>query len=132
MWIAGREPKDRLFNNKKSWNRKQIGKLLLIITIADPEQFTDKGKPITYIRVFVELYNKKNGRQVHEIHGMVELKKMSALTAKHFRNLDTHRILEISSILRSAYIVLRNQERIVFYVNNYIDRDQFNQLYAPD
>ncbi len=35
-----------LFNNKKLWNRKQIEKLLLIITIAVLEQFTDKGKPI--------------------------------------------------------------------------------------
>ena len=104
----------------------------MIVTVADPERFTDKGKPITYIGAFVELYNWRNRGQVHEIHGMVELEKMRASTAEHPRNLGAHRIIEISSILRSAHVVPRDQERIVFYVNNYIDWDQFNQLYAPD
>ncbi len=57
---------------------------------------------------------------------------MRASMAEHPHNLGAHRIVEISSILRSAHVVPRDQERIVFYVNNYIDWDQFNQLYAPD
>ena len=36
---------------------KLIEKLLLIMTIVDPERFTPKGKPITFIGAFVELYN---------------------------------------------------------------------------
>ncbi len=63
---------------------------------------------------------------------MVELEKMRASTAKYPRNLGAHCIVEISSILRSTQVVSRDQERIVFYVNNYIDWDQSNQLYAPD
>ncbi len=102
------------------------------MTIADPERFTDKSIPIIYIGAFVELYNWRNRRQVHEIHGMVELEKMRASTAEYLRNLGTYCIMKISSILRSAHIVPRDQEKIVFYVNNYIDWDQFNQLYAPD
>ena len=54
---------------------------------------------------------------------MVELEKMRASTAEHPRNLGAHRIVEISSILRSAHVVPKNQERIVFYINNYIDWD---------
>ncbi len=109
-----------------------MGKLLLIVIIADLKRFTNKSKPITYIRVLVKLYNRRNRGQVHEIYGIVELKKICASTAKHPCNFGAHCIIEISSILRSAYIVSRDQERIVFYVNNYIDWDQFNQLYAPD
>ncbi len=63
---------------------------------------------------------------------MVKLEKMRASTAEHPRNLGAYCIIEISSILHSAYVIPRDQERIVFYVNNYIDWDQFNQLYAPD
>ncbi len=55
---------------------------------------------------------------------------MHTLTAKHPRNLGLHYIIKISSILHDAHIIPRNQERIVFYVNNYIDWNQFNQLYA--
>ncbi len=121
VWIGGKKTEDGPLNDRKSWNGKQIGKLLLIVTVADPERFTDKGKPITYIRAFVKLYNWRNCGQVHEIHGMVELEKMCALTAKHHHNLGAHHIIKISSILRSAHVVLRDQERIVFYINNYID-----------
>ncbi len=104
------------------------------MTIVDLEQFIDKGKSITYIKAFVELYNWKNYGQVYEIHGIVELEKMCTCTstAKHPRNLGAYRIIEISSILHSTHIVLRNQERIIFYVNNYIDQDEFNQLYVLD
>ena len=45
------------------------------MTIADPEQFTAKGKPITYTGVFVELYNWRNRGQVHEMYRMVELER---------------------------------------------------------
>ncbi len=132
MWIGRKEPEDRPLNDRKPWNGKQIGKLLLIVTVADPEQFTDKGKLITYIGAFVKLYNWRNRGQVHEIHGMVEFEKTCTSIAKYPRNLDAHRIVEISSILRGAHVVPRDQERIVFYVNNNIDWDQFNQLYTPD
>ncbi len=57
---------------------------------------------------------------------------MCALIAKNPRNLCAHQIIEILSILRSAHVVPRDQDKVVFYVNNYIDWDQFNQLYDPD
>ncbi len=98
----------------------------------DPERLTDKGKLITYIGAFVKLYNWRNRRQVYEIHRMVELEKMRTSTAKYLHNLGAHCIIEISSILYSAHVVPKDQEKIMFYINNSIDWDQFNQLYAPD
>ncbi len=63
---------------------------------------------------------------------MIELEKMRTSIAKNPRNLSAHRIFEISLILRSAHVVSRDQDKVVFYVNNYINCDQFNQLYNPD
>ena len=100
--------------------------------MADPEQFTPKNKLVTYTGVFVELYKWNNRGQVYEIYEMVELEKMRALTAENPCNLSTHWIIEISSILCSTHIVSRDQNKFVFYVNNYIDWDQFNQLYNLD
>ena len=57
---------------------------------------------------------------------------MRASTAENPRNLAAHRIIEISFVLRSAHVVPRDQDKIVFYVNKYIDWDQFNQLYDSD
>ena len=81
---------------------------MLTVTVADPKRFTLKNKLITYIEAFVELYNWKNHEQVHEIHGMIELKKMHALTAKNSQNLSVHRIIEISSVLRITHVVARD------------------------
>ena len=119
-------------NERKPWNRKQIGKLLLIMTVADLERFTVKGKPITYTGPFVELYKWRNRGHVHEIYGMVELEKWHASTTENPRNLGAHCIIEVSSVLRSAHVVPRDQDKAMFYVNNYIDWDQFNQLYDAD
>lgn len=58
------------------------------------------------------------------VHGMVEFEKWRA---------SAHRVIEISSVLRrSAHVVPRDQDRVMFYFNSYIDWDQFNQLYDPD
>ena len=132
IWIKGGEPIHEPTNERKPWNGKQIRKLLLIVTVADPERFTAKNKPITYTGAFMELYKWRNRGQVHEIHGIVELDKWHASTAENPRNLGAHRIIEVSLVLRSAHVVPRDQDRMVFYVNNYIDWDQFNQLYNAD
>ena len=63
---------------------------------------------------------------------MVELDKWHASTAENPRNLGAHRIIEVSLVLHSAYVVPKDQDRMVFYVNNYIDWNQFNQLYDAD
>ena len=102
------------------------------MTVADPEQFTAKSKTIIYTGVFVELYNWKNRGQVHEIHRMVEFDKCHTSIIENLCNLDTHCIIKVFLVLRSPNVVLRDQDRMVFYVNNYIDWDQFNQLYDAD
>ena len=38
-------------------------------------------------------------------------------------------MIEISSVLHNAHMVPRNQDKFVFYVNNYIHWDQFKPLY---
>ena len=126
IWIGGRELINQPSNKEKTWNGKLIGRLLLTMTVADLERFTPKGKSVTYTGAFVELWNWRNGGHVHKIHGMIELEKMRASTAKNPRNLGAHRIIEITLVLRSPHVVPRNQDKFVFYVNNYIDWDQFN------
>ncbi len=48
---------------------------------------------------------------------------MCVLITKNPRNLDTHQIIEISLVLRNTHIVFKNQDKIVFYINNYINWD---------
>ena len=53
----GGKPINRPGDERKPYNGKQIGRLLLIVTVADLEWFTPKSKPVTYTSAFVELYN---------------------------------------------------------------------------
>ena len=95
--------------------------MLLTVTVANPEQFTPKGKPVIYTGALVELYNWKNLGQVYEIYEMVEFEKIRALIAKNPCNLGICWIIEIFLVLRSTEVIPRDQNKIVFYVNNYID-----------
>lgn len=61
------------------------------------------------------------------MYGMIELKMMHILTTKFFFSFSAHQIIEILSVLYSIYVIFRYQERFVFYVNNYIKQNQFNQ-----
>ena len=102
----------------------------MTVTVADPQRLDPKGKPVMYTGAFVEIYKWRNRRLVHETHGMAELEKYPT-RAENSLNLGAHRSYKIPSILRSAHVVPRDNDGNVFYVNNYIDWDQFNQLYDP-
>lgn len=58
--------------------------------------------------------------------------KMHASTAENLRNLGAYWIMDIFLILRSAHMVPKDQDKWVFYINNYINQAQFNKLYDPE
>ena len=89
--------------------------------MVDLKRFTPKSKPVTYTGALIKLYNWKNHGPVHEIHEMVKLEKICTLIAENPRNLGAHWIIEIFSVLRNTHMVPRNQDKVMFYVNNYID-----------
>lgn len=63
---------------------------------------------------------------------MIKFEKMRALTAENPYNLGAYQIIEIFLVLSIVYLIPRNQNKIIFYVYNYIDWDQFNQLQDLD
>ena len=109
-----------------------IGKLLLTVTVADPQRLDRKGKPVMYTRAFVEIYNWRSRGLVHKTHGMVEFEKYPISRAEKPLNLGDQRFYKISEVLQSTYVMPRDTEGNTFYLNNYIDWDQFNQLYDPE
>lgn len=106
--------------------------MLLTITIIDQDGFTQKDKFMTYTKIFVRFYIGRNCGRVYEIYRMIELEKIYILTTKNVYNFDAHQIIEISTVFYNVYIVSRDKDKVVFYINNYIDWDWFNQLYYPN
>ena len=109
-----------------------IGKLLLTVTVANPKRLDRKRKPVMYTRAFVEIQNWRSRELVHETYGIVELEKYLILRAEKSLNLGGQQFYKISEVLQSAYVLLRDIEGNTFYLNNYIDWNQFNQLYNPE
>ena len=106
-----------------------IGRLLLTVIIADPQQLDQKNKLVMYTRAFVEFYNWCSKRLVYKTHEIVELEKNPISKAENFLNLGSQQFYKISEVLQSTYVVPRDIETNTFCFNNYIDWDQFNQLY---
>ena len=94
---------------------------MLTVTVANLEWFTPKSKLVTYTRALVELYNKNYSEQVYEIYEMIELEKLYTLTLENLHNFSVYQIIEISLVLHNAYVVSRNYNKFMFYINNYID-----------
>ena len=57
---------------------------------------------------------------------------MRTSIVENLRNLGAHWIIKISLVLHNAHMIPKDQDKFVFYINNYIDWDQFNQLYDLD
>lgn len=54
---------------------------------------------------------------------IIKLEEMYASTIKNPHKFGTHQIIEILMVLHSTYMILRDQNMIVFYVSNYIYSD---------
>lgn len=63
---------------------------------------------------------------------MVKLEKYLIPKAKNLLNLGGQQFLKISKVLKFAYIVSKNTKDNIFHLNNYINCDQFNQLYNSE
>lgn len=96
--------------------------------MIDLKQFILKSKLVIYTKIFVELYNESNNKQVDKILKMIEFEMICVLTIKNGCNYGAYQIIEISLILYSIYMILKNQEKFIFCVNNYIYQDYFNKL----
>lgn len=57
---------------------------------------------------------------------MVELEKYPIWRAENPLNLSAHQFYKISEVLQSAHIIPRDIKNKIFYVNNYIDWNQFH------
>lgn len=97
--------------------------------IVDLKQFIIKNKLFTLTEAFVELYNLTNRGQVHEIYGIVKLERCHKSKIQNFYLFCTYPITKLFLVLHNVYVILKGQQKIVFYFNNYIDWNQLNKLY---
>lgn len=82
-----------------------------------------------YTRTFVEIYKQHNNRLVYRIYEMVEWEKYLISKLEKPLNLGMYQLCKISGVLQRAYIILRDIESNIFYINNYIKLNKFHHFY---
>ena len=64
---------------------------------------------------------------------MTEVKHWHSTTTRNPHSLASGRFYSMQSILQSAHVVPAGYSHSdLFYINNYVDWDQYNTLYLPD
>lgn len=76
-----------------------------------------------YTKACIEIYNWDYRGLVYKTHRMVKLKKYPILRAENPLNQGSQEFFKIFEVLQSAYIVPKDTEGNIFYLNNYIDGD---------
>jgi hypothetical protein len=83
-----------------------------------------------YTRAIIELFQLLNYGVPHPIHSIVEVKKWPCLNSQVFKS---SRFYLILFILQSVHIVpATTSYPDLYYINNYINWDQFNTLYMDN
>lgn len=111
---------------------REIGQLEIIITVADRDRVDDKGRPLKYTGALVQRLRWRNQRKVHPVHGMFEVERIPASQSRNARNLGPSRFYEIRQVVRSAHVIPAGGEKPYFYVNNFVDWDQYNTIYDEE
>lgn len=113
-------------DERSFWEGKIIRKLLLIVIVVNLQRLNQKRKPVIYTETFVEIYNWHSKELVYKTYEIVKLEKYLISRPENSLNLDDQQFYKISQVLQNAYIVTRDIEDNTFYLNNYINGNQFN------
>ena len=117
------------------WQGRMIGELQLVVTVRDEGLGSEDGytQLPKYTGALVKLLRWRQQGSVHPTHGMVEVEPWPTTEAKNQRFFTGERIYSIPHIIRGAHVVPATAPLIQYwFVNNYIDWDQFNTLYDED
>lgn len=110
----------------------------MFFTVFEPKTIGQKKADRTrYQCAYVETLTVDNKGVVDPTHGMLTIRRRPINTALTPRKLGARRIYEVGSILRPIDAVpstlpdLNNAPPSVFFVNNYIDWDEYNTWFSP-
>ena len=132
VWIQNDPANDGQAEKANEEAGREIGQLMLIISVADTERPLGHGRPAIYTGAFIERLRWRNECEVDPIHGMFEVEHIPLSKAHRPRDMGNRRFYDIRHILRSAHVVPTGRDNRVFYVNNFLDWDQYNTIYSED
>lgn len=142
-WVQEYPPgtKDRVGDNYPHGGQL-VGQLRSLIKVYDlgyrPSRPQQEDPPtFQYCIALVDTYTWKNIGRSHEVHGMIEVTRPRVPTTIKPRKLLGRKFYSLEHVNRSAHVVPAEHEASsksngLFYINNYIDHQQYNSLYNDD
>jgi hypothetical protein len=113
-----------------------VAQVHLILTIIDHQFWDKEGKPLEYTGVFSEVFMFNNNGQIDDTTGMLSVRRWIHKLNLRQRTLQAFRFYDLTSIIRLVHLVLKDLPDLTastprsYYVNNYIDWDEYNWLYS--
>lgn len=133
VWIQKYPPEEKNRRGRAfPWEGRMVGQLQLLFTVQDESQRNAREDHPYYTRAMVELFQWKDHGNIHPTHGMVEVERWRDPTSLNPRILTNRKVILLPNIVRSAHVVPAGPNPTFWYINNYIDWDQFNTLYNPE
>ncbi len=112
-----------------------IGELQLVFMVREEDAGEELGVAHTpkYTGAMVKLLQWRQQKSVNPVHGMVEVEPWPITIGKNPRFLTGERIYSLAHIIKGAHVIPASLPPVQYwFVNNYIDWDQFNTLYNKD
>ena len=111
----------------------RAARLELLVSVQDLQRIDENGRYRVYHGALLELFRPCNGGKGDPFNGMIKVERFPTNTAQNRRNLDGHRIYDISHIERPIQLIPTSlDKRRTFWINSYTDWDIYNRFYDDD
>ncbi|KAH3955999.1 hypothetical protein HBH51_258630 [Parastagonospora nodorum] len=113
-----------------------VAQLHLILIIIDYTCYDKDGKHMAYIRAFSKVLLFNNNGQINNTTGILSVRRRAWNAASKRQILQAFKFYDLSTIIRLVHLVPRDlpnsttRTTMSYYVNNYIDWDEYNRLYS--
>ena len=115
-------------NSVKSSGRRVRG-LKFIIIVFDHERIKADETSHEYIKAFIERLNWIVDEKLNIIYDMFEARVSSKNKSKKLKKLNHRRFYDLCNIIRNVHLISTNQSCTRFFVNNFLDWDQYNTIF---
>ena len=104
-------------------------RLKFMIFVFDHEQIKVDERSRQYTKIFIKKLNWIINEKSNIIHDMFEIRISSKNKSKKFKKLNHHCFYDLCIIIRNVHFILTNQFCTKFFVNNFIDWNQYNTIF---
>ena len=111
---------------------RRVKQLKFMIIVFDHERIKTDERSCEYIKIFIERLNWIIDKKLNIIYDMFEARVSSRNKSKKFRKLNHCCFYNLCNIIRNVHFVLTNQSCTRFFINNFIDWDQYNTIFDSE